>query len=169
MEQILQNYCNIQKINNYEIIFIHYKYLRQILNSCGDTVPSQIYAVVLQKLIDTIDDVLIGNPEFTLNVFMKDIVLKDVHRHSSFIRQMAEIMRTRYQDKLKICYIHQAPFVFQQVFAIINPFLDSKTKKKIIVTDNKSLDENDLESIRNTLEMYAVPEISVPATSEYDY
>lgn len=141
MDELLKKYCYCEKSNGTDIIVINYKSLKDIISIYGDNITQDIYNVILQKLIDTIDDVLIDNPEFTMNVFLREIVLKDVHKHRQFILQIASVMKAKYQDKLRFCYINNAPYVFQQIFAIINPFLDSKTKKKIIVNEQPRNDD----------------------------
>lgn len=157
MEKCLDKFCYTQSVGENDMIFINYIFLKQMfdnLTTDTDGKIQNIYNIVLQKIIDTIDDVLIDNLEFSMNFFLKDLVIRDINRHRNFIVQMANVMKTRYQDKLRVCYIHQAPFVFQQVFTIINPFLDTKTKNKIIVTNSKSLTDADINVIRDSLETY---------------
>lgn len=158
MEEFLSKYC--ENIHGSDMVQIQYKYVKELVAHYNDTVPQDIYNIILQKLVDTIDDVLLDFSEFSMTIYLKDIVLKDVHRHRNFILQIATVMKSKYQDKLKICYINNAPFVFQQIFTIINPFIDKKTKKKIIVNDanftpvtlSNSPDSPDVSSLRETLE-----------------
>lgn len=136
MEELLSKYC--ENTHGCDMVQIQYKYVKDLVSTYNDGVPQEIYNVILQKLVDTIDDILLDFSEFSMNIFLKDIVLKDVHRHRAFILQIATVMKNKYQDKLRVCYINNAPFVFQQIFAIINPFIDKKTKKKIIVNDSNN-------------------------------
>jgi len=147
MEEILTQYC--EHLPGTDTVQIQYRFIKELVSQYHSSVPQTIYNVILQKLVDTIDDILLDHPEFSMNIYLKDIVLKDVHRHRGFILQIASVMKAKYQDKLKICNIHNAPFVFQQIFTIINPFIDKKTKQKIIV--NSQLDSSELAATSSSL------------------
>ncbi|KAI4352215.1 hypothetical protein L6164_006488 [Bauhinia variegata] len=57
------------------------------------------------------------------------------------------ILQDYYPGRLGKCYVVNAPYLFMTVWKSISPFLDEKTKKKIIFVDNKKLKSTLLEKI----------------------
>jgi ribosomal protein S17E len=62
---------------------------------------------------------------------MKKISLSDIDKHKIFIQNISTYLKEKYPDKLLKCFIHNAPFVFKQIFNIISTFIDKETQKKI--------------------------------------
>ncbi|XP_009339030.1 sec14 cytosolic factor [Pyrus x bretschneideri] len=57
------------------------------------------------------------------------------------------ILQDYYPERLGKVYIIHAPLIFMTVWKIVHPFIDNKTKKKIIFVENKMLKSTLLEEI----------------------
>jgi hypothetical protein len=44
---------------------------------------------------------------------------------------MSEVLKTTFPDKLNVCYVYNAPFIFSKVISIVGAFVDKKTQQKI--------------------------------------
>jgi hypothetical protein len=44
---------------------------------------------------------------------------------------MSEVLKTTFPDKLNICNVYNAPFIFSKVISIIGAFVDKKTQQKM--------------------------------------
>ena len=62
---------------------------------------------------------------------LKKLTLIDIDKHKEFIQDMSVYLKDKYPDKLIKCYIHNAPFVFSQIFNIVSLFIDKDTQTKI--------------------------------------
>lgn len=174
LDEYLDRLCFTKQMGE-EIIIFNSQLAKQLFEICKP-LNIDLHALIIQRLVDMIDKVLAVHPHFVIHVSMKDIQLKDINKHHKGIIQMTMVLRTRYQDKLKICYIHQAPFVFQQIYNIISPFIDTKTKRKIVVHDNTTastssstspshqLNADDLMEIQNSFHEFTIS--SPPAQEE---
>lgn len=120
LNDILSKLCFINK-NALIIDYIYFKYLA----------TENTYSYILMYITNNIDNILLTNNDFIVHVNMKKISLSDVDKHQIFIQNLSLYLKERYPDKLAKCYIYNAPFVFKQIFNIINVFIDKETQKKI--------------------------------------
>ena len=143
MENILEKFCYCQIIDSKDVIFLDYPLLKSGVQQFNSNVPNEIYIAITQKILSSIDTILATETQFSMHVFLKGIAIKDIHTHHKFIIQLTSLLKTRYPERLKICYIYHAPFIFQQIYNIISPYLDSPTRKKIVVMENKNSDNHE--------------------------
>lgn len=91
----------------------------------------QTYDFILNYITNCIDNILINNNEFIVYVNLKSLTIVDIDKHKQFIQNISGFLKDKYPEKMKKCYIYNAPFVFTQVFNIISMFIDKDTQKKI--------------------------------------
>ncbi|KAK7291510.1 hypothetical protein RIF29_06713 [Crotalaria pallida] len=74
------------------------------------------------------------------------------------------ILQDYYPERLGKLFIVNAPYIFMKVWKIIYPFIDNKTKKKIVFVENKKLKSTLLEDIDESQlpEIYGGPLPLVP-------
>lgn len=121
---ILNNLCSINK----NMIILNYIYFKHFATS-------QTYNFILNYITNNIDNVLLKNDEFIVHVNMKHLTLVDIDKHKEFIQNISGFLKDKYPEKLKKCYIYNAPFVFTQIFNIVSMFIDKDTQKKIEVVN----------------------------------
>jgi hypothetical protein len=51
--------------------------------------------------------------------------------------KMTAVLEANYPERMSVCYVVNAPWLFGQVYAIVKPMLSEGTRKKIIVPKNK--------------------------------
>ncbi|GKV17433.1 hypothetical protein SLEP1_g27945 [Rubroshorea leprosula] len=67
----------------------------------------------------------------------------DVHGYMAAL----SIVQDYYPERLEKLFIVHAPYLFMTVWKIVYPFIDNKTKKKIVFVENKKLKSTLLEEI----------------------
>jgi len=92
---------------------------------------NETYNYILNFITNNIDKILQDNPTFDIYINMRNLTLSDVDKHKTFIQNISIFFKEKYPNKLSKCYIYNAPFVFSQIFNIINIFIDKDTQKKI--------------------------------------
>lgn len=105
-------------------IVIDYRYFKFVSS------PENFEAIV-QYIIFTIQNVLKSQEAFVFHVNMSSITLLHIEKYYGFIKQLSEILKTTFPDKLNTCHIYNAPFIFSKLFSVISMFIDKKTQQKI--------------------------------------
>jgi hypothetical protein len=103
--------------------YIHFK----------QTASPETYPHILSHIVCTIDGALLNNETFTIHINMKYLTVADIDKHSNFIRVVSNVFKEKYPNKLFKCYIHNAPFMFNQIYKMISHFIDAETTQKIQV------------------------------------
>jgi hypothetical protein len=65
------------------------------------------------------------------HVNMDNITLLHVEKHFRFIKHFSQIMNNTFPNRLNICYIYNASFVFSKILGIVSAFIDKTTLQKI--------------------------------------
>jgi hypothetical protein len=120
LNDILSKLCFINE-NAVIINYIYFKYLA----------TETIYNYILTYITNNIDNVLLKNNEFIVHVNMQKLSISDIDKHKAFITNLSLVLKEKYPNKLLKCYIYKAPFMFKQIFNIINVFIDKETQEKI--------------------------------------
>jgi CRAL/TRIO domain len=118
---ILSKLCFVIKSDN---ILLDYRYFKFIASSDN-------YEFIIHYIVSVIQSVLIKHETFTLHVNLDSLTLLHIEKHFSFIKNMSEILKTTFPDKLNICHVYNAPFIFSKIISIISVFVDKKTQQKI--------------------------------------
>jgi len=120
VQETLNKFC---KINN-EAVYIDYQIFRHIASELT-------YDIITQMIINALNSVLSKSKTFVIHLSLKYLTLKELDKHYNYITKVCTLFKTEFPDKLEICYIYNAPFVFSQIISIISVFIDKKTQKKI--------------------------------------
>ena len=119
---IFKGLCNI----NGDSIVLNYIYFKHFATN-------STYNIILNYITSNIDNILLNNETITVYANLTKLTLTDIEKHKEFIKDMCLLFKAKYPDKLNKCYIHNAPFVFTQIFNIVSLFIDKDTQKKIEV------------------------------------
>jgi hypothetical protein len=120
LTDILNKFCFIDK----NAIIINYIYFKHLATD-------QTYSFILIYITNIIDTVLLNNNELIIYINTKKLTIFDIDKHKIFIQNISCYFQEKYPDKLKKCYVYNAPFVFKHFFNIISAFIDKKTIDKI--------------------------------------
>ena len=71
--------------------------------------------------------------KFNVHLNLQSFSIADADKHSNYIRSIAGFFAEKYPERLNICYIYNASFVFETIFKIINTFIDKDTLKKLVL------------------------------------
>ena len=124
-ENILEKICYCK--NNE--IFLDYPYFKKLTHTLNKTMLD----IVIAHFIKTIDLALLNIPLVIIHLNIKSLSLTDVDKYYSFIKQNAEVMKTKYPDKLDKCIIYNAPSIFKQLFSLVLCLMDKETHHKFHV------------------------------------
>ena len=91
--------------------------------------------------------------EFNIDVLdifvdLKEYKIKEVDY--SFIKFMISICQDKYKDSLRIVYLQNTNFMFKTIYAIVRPFIDKDTRKKIFFIKKdkkKKINEQDIDEL----------------------
>jgi hypothetical protein len=118
--QDLLNYFCIVEDNNLILNYYYFKYLAN----------SQTYDIFTNLIVGYIDNILQNYAKFNVHVSIHKLSVMEIHKHINFIRNMSDLLKTRYQDKMEKCSIYNASNLFSQIYELIVPFIDADTQKK---------------------------------------
>jgi len=82
-------------------------------------------------LVFIVDHILKKQGSFIVHVYIENLTILEVDKNKDFINYMSNTLKERFPDKLEICYIHDAPFIFKQIYALLSLIIDKKTLTKI--------------------------------------
>jgi len=119
--EILNNLCFQLKNNDIVLDCRYFKFI---------SFPEN-YEAIIQHIISVIQSVLKTQELFVFHVNMSSTTLLHIEKYFGFIKQMSEILKTMFPEKLKVCYIYNAPYIFSNLFAVISAFIDKRTQQKI--------------------------------------
>jgi glycyl-tRNA synthetase alpha subunit len=125
--QDLLNYFCIVEDNNLILNYYYFKYLAN----------SQTYDIFTNLIVGYIDNILQNYEKFNVHVSIHKLSVMEIHKHINFIRNMSDLLKTRYQDKMEKCSIYNASNLFSQIYELIVPFIDPDTQKKIGLVSKK--------------------------------
>jgi len=124
---IFKGLCNILD-NGIVLDYIYFKHFATNLT----------YNMIINYITSNIDTILLKNEGFIVYVNLAKLTLADIEKHKDFIKEISLFLKSKYPDKLTKCYIHNAPFVFTQIFNIVSLFIDKDTQTKIEVVKTSS-------------------------------
>lgn len=116
INQICYSYDNV--------LVVDYRYFKYIA-----TVAS--YQLITNRIVCMIDEILQHHPKFVAHICIKYLTISDVDKHMTYVKNLSNVLKTRYQDKMSTCSIYNAPFIFAQIYGIVSCFIDKDTQAKI--------------------------------------
>ena len=121
LQELLYNFCHS---DNNDHIVLNYKYFKIVSNIIDNN-------NILNYLIFIIENALNKTENFVAHVYIENLTILEIDKNKDFIRYMCTILKDRFPDKLEICYIHDAPYIFKQIYTFLSLFIDKKTLSKI--------------------------------------
>lgn len=112
--------CRVDGCNVY-IDNRHFKYIGHLTN----------YDIILDHIVASLHKVLETFPLYTIHLCLKSLTVGQIEKHYQFIKHACDVLKKTFVNKLNVCYIYQAPFIFNQLFRLITPFLDKLTISKM--------------------------------------
>jgi hypothetical protein len=125
--ELIQNLCYIQQKNHIIINYPYFKYITKNNIYNGNE--------IIQYLINVMQNVLTEYKQFIVHLNTNNLNLIDVEKYYLFIQQISQVMKDQFPEKMKTCYIYNAPYIFSKIFSIISIFIDKKTLQKIKIMD----------------------------------
>jgi hypothetical protein len=107
-----------------ENIILDYRYFKFIASS-------ENYEFIICYIVSAVQCTLNKHETFILHVNLESLSLLHIEKHFGFIKRMSEVLKMTFPDKLNICYVYNAPFIFSKIISIIGAFVDKKTQQKI--------------------------------------
>ena len=121
LQELLYNFCHA---DNNDHIVLNYKYFKIVSNIIDNN-------NILNYLIFIIEHVLNKSENFVAHVYIENLTILEIDKNKDFIRYMCTILKEKFPDKLELCYIHDAPFIFKQIYSFLSLLIDKKTLNKI--------------------------------------
>lgn len=107
-------------------LIIEYKYLKYFASL-------HTYDIITDYIDKQLSNILMKNNTFTIYVNMKSISITDIDKHHNYISYISKFFSDKYPNLLHKCYIYNAPYIFEKIFAMIRVFIDKETLTKINV------------------------------------
>ena len=117
---VLNKMCNIQS-NNVYIDHLYFKHL-----ATRDTYP-----IIQQYVSHLLNTILNEHGHFIVHVNLNKLTLSDFDKHKDFIKSVSMLLKDTYPDKLKLCYVYNAPIFFSQIYNFVGLFIDKETLSKV--------------------------------------
>ena len=70
---------------------------------------------------------------FNVHLNLQSFSIADADKHSSYCKSINAYFAEKYPDKLNICYVYNASFVFETIFKIAKVFIDKDTLEKLVL------------------------------------
>lgn len=121
LQELLYNFCHIDSNDH---VVLNYKYFKIVSNIIDNN-------NILNYLIFILEHVLKNLETFVAHVYIENLTILEIDKNKDFIRYMCTILKDKFPDKLDICYIHDAPFIFKQIYTFLSLIIDKKTLTKI--------------------------------------
>lgn len=121
--EIIQKLCYVQEQNNIILNYPYFKYI--VKNKLFD------WDEIIQYIVNVKHSVLKNNCHFIIHMNIDRLTFMDIDKYYLFIQKISQIMKEQFPEKMKFCYIYNAPYVFSTLFSIVSALIDKETQKKI--------------------------------------
>jgi hypothetical protein len=126
-EIFLHKFCNVKENN----IFIDYQIFKYFANESNYDKITYVILSFFKNILKTYDT-------FIIHLSLKQLTIKELDKHYKYISNSCEIFKNEFPDKLHVCFIYNAPFIFTQIISILSSFIDKKTQNKIKLLDKSA-------------------------------
>jgi hypothetical protein len=113
-----------------DLLVVDYRYFKHIASHMS-------YQLITIRIIEMVDCILASYPKFTAHICIKTLTVSDIDKHMGYIKTLSNALKARYQDKMLTCSVHNAPFIFAQIYGIVSCFIDKDTQAKITLVKKK--------------------------------
>ena len=121
LKELLHHFCHVKEKNEISINYEYFKHVNVIIEK------PQIF----NYLIYIIETVLTSFDTFTVHANIKKLTLLEIDKNKEFIYEMSNILKTKFNDKLDVCFIYDGSFIFKQIYNLLSTFIDKITLSKI--------------------------------------
>ena len=121
LKELLHNFCHVKANNEISINYEYFKHLNAFIEK----------PLILNYLIYIIETVLKSFETFTVHANIKKLTLLEIDKNKEFIYEMSNVLKTKFNDKLDICFIYDGSFIFKQIYNLLSTFIDKITLSKI--------------------------------------
>jgi hypothetical protein len=121
IQELLRQFCHVKANNEISINYECFKRVNIFIEK----------SLILNYLIYTIETVLKSYDTFTVHANIKKVTLLEIDKNKDFIFEMSNILKTRFNDKLDLCFIYEGSFIFKQIYNLLSTFIDKSTMNKI--------------------------------------
>ena len=121
LKELLHNFCHVKANNEISINYEYFKHLNAFIEK----------PLILNYLIYIIETVLKSFETFTVHANIKKLTLLEIDKNKEFIYEMSNILKTKFNDKLDVCFIYDGSFIFKQIYNLLSTFIDKITLSKI--------------------------------------
>ena len=118
---ILSKLCFALDSQNIILDYRYFKFIASVDN----------YDFLINYIVTVIQNVLNKHETFILHVNLDSLALLHIEKHFGFIKKISEVLKIAFPDKLNICHVYNAPFIFSKIISILSAFVDKKTQQKI--------------------------------------
>lgn len=126
-QELLNYFCQVEE-NDIIINYYYFKYLGTL----------QTYNIFTNLVTGHIDNILQNYDKFNIHVSIHKLSVMEIHKHFSYIRNVSDLLKMKYENKMEKCRIYNSSNLFSQIYEIIVPLIDIDTQKKIeLVCKNK--------------------------------
>ncbi len=121
LKELLHQFCHVKAKNEISINYEYFKHVNVFIEK------SQIF----NYLIYIIQTVLKSFETFTVHANIKKLTLLEIDKNKEFIFEISNVLKTKFNDKLDICFIYDGSFIFKQIYNLLSTFIDKSTLNKI--------------------------------------
>ena len=93
------------------------------------------YDTITIFVINSLKKILKTKELFTIHLSMKALTMTEIDKHYNYIAKICTLFKKDFPEKLEICNVYNAPFIFSQLFNIIYIFIDKNTQNKIKIIE----------------------------------
>ena len=125
--EIIQKLCCNQKENHIVLNYSYFKYI----------IKNKLYSwdEIIQYIVSLKRNILKNHSQFIIHMNINDLTLMDIDKYYLFIQKISQIMKEEFPEKMNVCHIYNAPYIFSKLFSIVSVLIDKETQKKIKIMD----------------------------------
>lgn len=98
----------------------------------------EIYQELLTYIVSEMRKLEPVVDKFTCHVCLKGLSIKELDKHSQYIKLISQTLDTTFPNKLSKCYIYNVSSIFSYLFKLLSYFVDKVTLSKVtLVESNK--------------------------------
>jgi len=95
----------------------------------------EIYQELLTYIVNEMRVLEPHVEKFTCHVCLKGLSIKELDKHSQYIKLISQTLDNTFPNKLSKCYIYNVSSIFTYLFKILGYFVDKATLSKVTLVD----------------------------------
>jgi len=89
------------------------------------------YNFIVKFITGQLEIIVARYGSFSFHVNMEGLLITHIEKHYSFIQNIAVVLKDAFPEKLDVCYVYNAPFMFSALYGIVSVVIDKQTQQKI--------------------------------------